>query len=309
MASRIFVTGAIRSGTTFVGRALSTSKNSIYIHEPFSPDSPWSAAISTPIKNFYIGNHNQGVYNHRMTGLLDLTPRIPGKWQEQVRLDRQNYIKDALPVGVDPEQMNVIVKDPIGIFCTEWLVNSFKLKPVIVVRDPRDVIKSIFRLSWQKNLFNNWIKIQPELHFRLLEMEEILGMKGNVTIEKKDGDLLNVISFLKPIYLALLHFTKISGYHMVCYERLTENSAIEFNRLFQSVGMVMDKQFEKSLNKNNNNFDQGKAHQDTTGPVNAERIRSLHQAEEMNVQVDERIIVDAFEELKSGFENKVDWWV
>ena len=52
-----------------------------------------------------------------MTCLLDLNPCIPGKWQEQTRMDRQNYIRDALPAGIDHDQINVILKDPIGIFC------------------------------------------------------------------------------------------------------------------------------------------------------------------------------------------------
>jgi hypothetical protein len=308
MSVNVFVTGTIRSGTTFVGKALASARDSIYIHEPFNPDSPWNSAIPTPISHFYISDHNALLYRARLGALLKLQPNIRGQWLESVRQDRNNFIEKSIPDGSSRESLNKIIKDPLGIFCTEWLVRRWDLKPVLVVRDPREVIKSIFRMSWHKNLQPRYLLVQPQLRRRLFAMEEQLGLSNCISLEISNDNLTAIIRFLKPSYLALLYFATISGFRLLCYERSTLNPEIEFNRLFKDLDLPMGDEFKNSLSEKNNTFDTAKSHQNTFAPVSVERIKLLRSEVPDEPAVDNSVIVDAFADIRLGFADLVDWW-
>jgi len=304
----VFVTGTIRSGTTFVGRALASADNCIYLHEPFNPDSPWNAAIPTPINHFYISEHNAKIYEGRFNSLLKLRPAIKGKWLESHRQERTEYIEKAIPKGLSRENLNIIIKDPIALFCTEWLADRWGLKPVLVVRDPRDVVNSIFRLSWAKNLQPMFLRTQPLLVRRLKEMEEQLGLSKCISTEFSEDNLTTVIRYLKPSYLALLYFARISKFQMLCYERSTLQPDVEFLRLFDDLSIPMSDTFKSSLSKATNTFDASRTHQNTYAPVSVKRIKQLRDDTEDLPAVDDKIIIDAFAEIRSGFAQLVDWW-
>ena len=156
----ILVTGAHRSGTTWVGKMLALAPGVAYIHEPFSPRT--AAGLSPAGFDRYftvVTSENQARYRpgleqtirfryglgaqlHSLRGGRDLA-RIP---RDLVRVER------ARLSGARP-----LVKDPIALLSAEWLAETFGMDVVVLIRHPAAFAASLKRLGW-KHSFANFIQ-------------------------------------------------------------------------------------------------------------------------------------------------------
>jgi len=156
MAGRpILVTGAIRSGTTWVGRMIAESPAVGYIHEPFNP---WDAEKKRGICNaqvpywyFYVTKENERDYVQHVRRSLAFRYNLVGGLagiRSRKDLDRVKYeyrtFRDSRARNVRP-----LVKDPFALFSAEWFAETFDMKVVIMVRHPAAFVSSIRRLEWK----------------------------------------------------------------------------------------------------------------------------------------------------------------
>ncbi len=170
-AAPILVTGSIRSGTTWLGRLLATARNAFYVHEPFNPNAAWNTAFPTPLAHYYLDAHNGPVHAHFMARVLALEPDVKGRWKEPTaaplfdEIDRfRRHRKRGTPV-------TVVLKDPTALYSCEWLADAFGCRPLLLLRHPVGVIRSLLRLGWARNL--SWLAIsgQPLLAERLRALD------------------------------------------------------------------------------------------------------------------------------------------
>ena len=301
----VLVTGLVRSGTTLLGRALATARNTIYIHEPFNPDSPWNSAFPLPIQNFYIDDHNVSIYVHRFKCLMDLTPIIRGIWQDERRADRYDYINQRVTAWRSPEKLIPIVKDPIALYSAECLVNRFNMLPLISLRDPCDVLSSLIRLQWHKNLSMGWLENQSELNVKMNRISKALDIPLAPRVFD-DRDPLSVpIKNLRAGYLICLHYATL-GYRMVSYEAFTRDPGA-LSRLVSYAGLEPSKATESAAHSTTtDSFDPAKPHQNTASPVNVDQIRRMR-AEREGKLVDEAMVRREFKDLTSAFGDAIDW--
>jgi hypothetical protein len=155
----IFVTGAPRSGTTFVGKVLSLPLCVNYIHEPFNPycgmrgiDNLYlyeSASTSLSSKH---GDVIDRIFKHQFifkTGYFKHDPY----WRTIVKRiigSRSSWLLRF--VKLNPFHRIMVIKDPIGCLLTEYLVEHYDVKPVILLRHPAAVVASTLRLGWEMTL-------------------------------------------------------------------------------------------------------------------------------------------------------------
>ena len=151
MDAPILVTGAHRSGTTWVGRMLALAPRVGYIHEPFSPRTP--AGISpAPFERYFtvMTPENEDRYRPGLERTLAFRYdfgaqlRALGGPRDVLRGGRE-FVRTGRPrlSGARP-----LVKDPIALLSAEWLADRFGMKVVVLIRHPAAFAASLKRLAW-----------------------------------------------------------------------------------------------------------------------------------------------------------------
>jgi hypothetical protein len=164
MRQRILVTGAPRSGTTFLGRMLSLLPEVQEISEPYNFETGLEG-VDQPFP--YIGPSDIGSalekkYTLLTEELLDgsaqfrhstLIPDTSNPLRQAARtllISRQN-VQYKLQ-SKDPRKNTLLVKDPNACFLSEYLDKQFDFMTVVIMRHPASTVASYKRLGWQYSL-------------------------------------------------------------------------------------------------------------------------------------------------------------
>jgi hypothetical protein len=147
----ILVTGAHRSGTTWVGKMLATSRQAGYISEPLNV---WHrpGVMRARVKYWYtyICADNEAEFLPAIKETIDFRYH---PWQELTSL---RSAKDLLRMGRDVAGFatarllgqRALLKDPFAIFSAPWFAGRFGSHVVIIVRHPAAFVSSLVRLNW-----------------------------------------------------------------------------------------------------------------------------------------------------------------
>lgn len=168
----ILVTGAHRSGTTWVGKMIAASPRVYYIQEPFNVDYPPRPGISRIRMHdwfTYISEENANSYYR------DLQDTLACRYDLRAECAALRTSGDVLRMLRDSSyatysritHKSPLVKDPIALFSAEWLAKTFSMDVIVMIRHPAAFASSIKRLNW-KHDFTHFLH-QPEL------MEEYLA--------------------------------------------------------------------------------------------------------------------------------------
>ena len=156
----ILVTGAHRSGTTWVGKMLALAPGVAYIHEPFSPRT--AAGLSPAGFDRYftvVTSENEARYRPG----LEQTIRFRYGLGAQIRSLRGGRDLARIPrdfARVERTRLSgarPLVKDPIALLSAEWLAETFVMDVVVLIRHPAAFAASLKRLGW-KHSFANFIQ-------------------------------------------------------------------------------------------------------------------------------------------------------
>jgi hypothetical protein len=189
--SGILVTGAHRSGTTWVGKMLTTSGEAAYISEPFNR---WRrpGVFKAPIRHWYtyVCPENEGDFLAPFRHILHYRYHL---WEEVKSL---RSIKDSLRMFRDSGNFlsgwlfkkRPLIKDPFAFFSTPWIIMRFGCRVVITVRHPAAFASSLKRLSWpfdfrdlldQPLLVRDWVApFVPEIQQQLAQSDNVIGQSS-----------------------------------------------------------------------------------------------------------------------------------
>jgi hypothetical protein len=166
----ILVTGAHRSGTTWVGRVLAASATPVgYIWEPFNPrHRPGTFPIRFPHYFHYLCAENSAGCAGPIADMLAFRYRLPAE------LGSLRSARDAGRMGRDwwrfarsrRRGATPLVKDPIALFSSEWLAETFDMRVLVMIRHPAAFAASIRRRGW-RHRFTDFLE-QPLLMRDLL---------------------------------------------------------------------------------------------------------------------------------------------
>ena len=152
--SPILVTGAHRSGTTWVGKMLAADANTAYISEPLNMlHRP--GVFKAKVKHWYqyISDENESEYLPAFNHLLEYDYFL---WDE-IRAIRSQ--KDFLRMGRDfltfynalERGQRALLKDPFAVFSAPWFAKRLNCKIVFTIRHPAAFASSLQRLNWKFN--------------------------------------------------------------------------------------------------------------------------------------------------------------
>lgn len=148
----ILVTGAHRSGTTWVGKMLALAPGVAYVHEPFNPRTP--AGISPARFDRYftvVTAENEQRY------LAGLERTLALRYDLGAQLRSQHGPRDLARAARDLARLiptrltgaRPLVKDPIALLSAEWLADRFGMQVVVLVRHPAAFAASLKRLGYR----------------------------------------------------------------------------------------------------------------------------------------------------------------
>jgi hypothetical protein len=151
----ILVTGAHRTGTTWVGRMLAAGGQAAYISEPLNR---WHrpGVLRLPIDQWYtyICPDNEQAYLPALIELLEYRYHLLAELRVLGRGGRLR--KDILRMGRDwstfiigrLQRRRPLLKDPFAVFSSAWFLQRLHFQVVVTIRHPAAFASSLKRLNW-----------------------------------------------------------------------------------------------------------------------------------------------------------------
>jgi hypothetical protein len=182
----ILVTGAHRTGTTWVGKMLAASPQVAYISEPLNA---WHrpGVLRAPVSNWYtyINGDNESEYLPAFHEMLAFRYGL----RREIRSLRSR--KDFLRMGRDFSiflrgrllHQRPLLKDPFAVFSAPWFAERLGCRVVITVRHPAGFASSLKRLDWpfafrellqQPLLMQRWLAVD-RAEMELAQSDDIIG--------------------------------------------------------------------------------------------------------------------------------------
>jgi hypothetical protein len=240
----ILVTGAHRSGTTWVGRMLAADVLTAYISEPLNVlHRPGIFRAKVPHWYQYICDENESEYLPAFQELLDFDYHL---WDE-IRSIRS--FKDFLRMGRDlrifsnglMHGQRVLIKDPFAVFSAPWLAKRLNCKVVITVRHPAAFANSLKRLNWPFNfndlLGQSWL-MRDYLEPYRDEMQSI-----------KSDDIIGQAALLWKVIYRSVHSTceRNPDFIVVRHKDLSREPVNGYRSLYASLGLDYTPRVEKII--------------------------------------------------------------
>jgi len=243
----ILVTGAHRSGSTWVGRMIARSPAVRYIHEPFNPDAfePGICAARFEREFTYVCAENGESYQNDLRCCLGFKYRF-GKALPQVHtLSRAvRSIRDCARFAISRwRRARPLLKDPHAVFSAEWLARTFGMDVVVLIRHPAAFVGSIKKAQWS-------FRFQQFLEQPLLMQHHLLGFKAEIEDQaRKSADLVDQgILLWNVIYEVVRKYRdQHPDWIFVRHEDLSRNPDPAFRDVFQRLGVAYTRPVRRAI--------------------------------------------------------------
>jgi len=232
----ILVTGAHRTGTTWVGKMLAASPQVAYISEPLNV---WHrpGVLRAPVSKWYtlICQENEAQYVPAFREMLGLRY---GLWREMRSLRSR---KDFLRMGRDFSiflrghflRQRPLIKDPFAVFSAPWFADRLGCRVVITVRHPAAFASSLKRLDWpfdfrdlleQPLLMQRWLDVD-RAEMESMQQDDIIGQAALLwrTIYRVVARTMK----LHPLFVVVRH-EDLSLDPVPCYRNLYAALDLDF---------------------------------------------------------------------------------
>jgi hypothetical protein len=240
----ILVTGAHRSGTTWVGKMLAADAQTAYISEPLNVlHRPGVFHAKVAHWYQYVCEDNEAEYLPAFQELLEFDYRL---WDE-IRSLRSR--KDFLRMGRDffifynglMRGQRVLLKDPFAVFSSPWFAKRLNCKVVITVRHPAAFASSLKRLNWPfdfRDLLDQPLLMHDHLEPCREEMECIQA-----------DDVVGQAALLWKLIYHSVHAARESHpeFIVVRHEDLSFDPAAGYRNLYSSLGLEFTPRVEKAI--------------------------------------------------------------
>jgi hypothetical protein len=243
----ILVTGAHRTGTTWVGKMLAASGEAAYISEPLNVlHRP--GVFRAPVKYWYpyICQENEHEY---LTAFQELLTFHYHTWAELKSLssrkdllrmgrDRWIFLQSRIRSSVALNPQRPLLKDPFAVFSIPWFIQRLGCQVVVTVRHPAAFASSLKRLSWpfqfndlldQPLLMRDWLEPYRKNIEDLLDEERGAGSADIIA----QGSLLWCM-----IYAVVTNLKKLfPQIQIVRHEDLSLDPVDGYRSLYEVLGL------------------------------------------------------------------------
>jgi hypothetical protein len=233
----ILVTGAHRSGSTWIGQTLSYSKSIRYIHEPFNIEEPRIHPLNYWFE--YISENDPKDRQNTIYKFIDelLDYNISGIIKEFKMIKGPRDFGRFLIDSIERTNKRPLIKDPLAIMSADWIHKKFKASVIIALRHPAAFVASIKVKNWK----------HPFRHFSdQKELMKILSPYADkiIAYQQSKPDLIDQGVLLWNIiyYRVLQYQQKYPGWIYIRHEDLSRNPVDEFRKIFRKLHLRYNKQ-------------------------------------------------------------------
>ena len=244
MNNAILVTGAHRSGTTWVGRMLAANLQTAYISEPLNVLHR-RGVYGADVKHWYqyITSENEAEYLPAFRELLSF------RYHLFAELGSLRSQKDFMRMGRDLlvfmngklRGQRPLLKDPFAVFSTPWFAQQLNCKVVITIRHPGGFASSLKRLNWPfdfDDLLNQPMLMRDHLEADREEMRAI----------QKD-DIVGQSALLWRMIYRSVHATRslFPDFKIVRHEDLSLDPVAGYAALYETLGLTFDEKVRDTI--------------------------------------------------------------
>jgi hypothetical protein len=261
MKTPILVTGAHRSGTTWVGKILAASPEVAYISEPLNVHHrPGVLRVPTHYWYSYISADNQADF---LSAFRETVRFRYHPWLElkslQSKKDAGRMLRDmGWFIGGKLRRARPLLKDPFAVFSAPWFAEMLDCQVVILIRHPLAFVSSLKRLNWKfdfRDLLAQPLLMHDHLEIFRSDMEALLDFPDDVIVQ---GSLL-----WRMIYSVVDSFSAMHPeFIMVRHEDFSRQPEAEFRELFASLEIAFTPKVRKVIqtSSQSNNPDELSTH-------------------------------------------------
>ncbi|MCC7119401.1 MAG: sulfotransferase [Anaerolineales bacterium] len=240
----ILVTGAHRSGTTWVGKMLAANPQTAYLSEPLNVlHRP--GVFHAPVKFWYLHIHaqNEAEYLPAFRNLLSYQYDLPA----EIKSLRSR--KDLLRMGRDwftfvkgkTYNQTPLLKDPFALFSIPWFIQKLNCRVIVTVRHPAGFASSLKRLNWSfdfQNLLN-----QPSL------MQILSATDRAEMLAASPNDVIGQAALLWKLIYRFAHAARslFPSIQLVRHEDLSLNPLVEYENLYRSLNLEFTAQVKDTI--------------------------------------------------------------
>ena len=240
-APPILVTGAHRSGTTWVGKMLAADADTAYISEPLNVlHRP--GVFRAPVKYWYtfINHENAPEYLSAFRDLLNF------QYHPWLEIKSIRSGKDFLRMGRDfhtffigsMHGQRALLKDPFAVFSAVWFAQTLNCEIVFTIRHPAAFASSLKRLNWHfdfRDLLNQPMLMRDHLEADRADMGSIQA-----------DDMIGQSALLWRMIYRSVH--SIIGlfprFNIVRHEDLSLDPVTGYKSLYESLGLTFTEKVE-----------------------------------------------------------------
>ena len=306
----VLVSGAHRSGSTWIGRMLAEAPSLLYIHEPFSvTDAPSRGICNTKFRYWftYITRENESGYYGPIRNTVHLRYDIGGGLKthrskhgfRELRREYLSFIRHRI------KGSKVLLKDPMAFFSAEWLAQRFDMNVVMVIRHPAAFVSSIKKLKWT-HPFSHFLE-QPDLL-----RERLYRFAGEIREQAStEHDLIDqAILLWKLIHYTMLQYRKAHpDWIFVRHEDISRTPGEGFRKLYGQLGLEFSERAHQVIESFSSAANPG----ETDAPVGSEEILRRNSASNIwnwksrltTAEIEK--IRCSLEDLSSAFYADGDW--
>lgn len=241
----LLVSGAHRSGTSWVGAMLAASGYYAYVSEPLNV---WHrrGVFNAPVDYWYsyICDENEEQYLPAFRDTLALRYRLLPE------LFSLRSMKDLGRMGRDWWRMTYgrfawrapLLKDPFAVFSAPWFAQRLGCQVVITVRHPAAFVSSLKRQDWRFN-FSDLLD-QP-----LLMRDWLAPYEAEMQQAKSGGDLIEQACLIWRLVYHVVHQFQQQGqpFQVVRHEDLSLQPVAAFRALYAQLGIPFSDKAEERI--------------------------------------------------------------
>ncbi len=246
----ILVTGAHRSGSTFVGKALSLPFGVGYVDEPFNRE---YGVVGNDVWFPYVreSSDTEEHYGALVEDILSLKAKYKNPW-EKSSTPLRGYINRITggylslkyrSLQINPLVCQLLIKDPLACFCAEWLHNRFNMCVIVIVRHPAAFVASLRRMDWRFNINN--LKKRSNLIDDCLS-----GVLDRNRDYSDTGAIEEAALIWNCIYAALEQYTNRNPKMIVVtHESISSEPLVAFSKLYDKLGLRFTERIQLEIEK------------------------------------------------------------
>jgi hypothetical protein len=244
MNQPILVTGAHRSGTTWVGKILAADHNTAYISEPLNVLHR-RGVYRANVKHWYqyITSDNEADYFPAFQQLLSFRYHL--FWELSSLRSQKDFLRMGRDLSIFMKGrllgQRALLKDPFAVFSTPWFAQKLNCKVVITIRHPGGFASSLKRLNWNfdfRDLLNQPILMRDHLESDRADMEAIPA-----------GDIVGQSALLWRMIYRSVHSNlgQFPDFKVVRHEDLSLDPVAGYKSLYKSLGLTFDEKIRNTI--------------------------------------------------------------